>query len=545
MSTVNGKLMVGSDRKHLTALADHLRRHQGVVVRVFDADGKLVLDPGGAECDADNTECKQLLRETCASCPEQDSTRCLTCPRGHGVRVPPIRRSSVYFGSLVACSAEQADAPAVSSAAPPGDATTDGSTGAVLDAMLDILAEESSKEHEINSLAGELALQYEELELLYDIDENIPLRTYTAKVVEYVAEKAFAAIDCCCLAWVPGPTSGPGAETDISRAECRVFWNPDSQSQHTTMPQMEAEQLARSAAQSHFRTGEPKTISNLDNDPDLGVFASELTSLMCLPIKVETDFYGYLVAFKRSNDEFTSYELKLMTALAKKSAFAIRDSRLYEDLDSLFFNLIRLLVNTIENKDHYTKGHSQRGKAFTVRLAELMGLPKQEIETLNLSGLLHDVGKQGIPDAVLKKPGKLTDEEFAMIKTHPVRGVNLIKHIKQFEKCLPHIRSHHERLDGKGYPDGLKGNHIPQGARIIAVADTYDALTSDRCYRPRFTPDGAFDIIEEVSGTQLDPDLAKLLLDNREDFTPRTTVPSSAATSAKPVAENSGRTRPS
>jgi HD-GYP domain-containing protein (c-di-GMP phosphodiesterase class II) len=96
--------------------------------------------------------------------------------------------------------------------------------------------------------------------------------------------------------------------------------------------------------------------------------------------------------------------------------------------------------------------------------------------------------------------------------------VNLIKHIKQFEKCLPHIRHHHERIDGGGYPDGLKGEEIPLGARIIAVADTYDALTSDRCYRPRFSTDKAFTIIEEVAGTQLDPDVARALLENREEF---------------------------
>ena len=118
----------------------------------------------------------------------------------------------------------------------------------------------------------------------------------------------------------------------------------------------------------------------------------------------------------------------------------------------------------------------------------------------------------------MKKEGKLTEEERALINTHPIRGVNLIKHIKQFEKCLPNIRHHHERIDGNGYPDGLKGEQIPLGARIIAVADTYDALTSDRCYRPRFTSHKAFDIIEEVRGTQLDADIAKLLLDNREEF---------------------------
>lgn len=503
MSAATGQLMLEHQREHLSALADHLRRHEGVVVRVFDAGGRMVLDASGpgTACAPENAGCQEFLDQTSASCRETDSVRCLTCPRGHGVRVLPIRRSSMYFGTLVACNPEQ-------------PATASGSScGAVLNAMLDILAEGSSKEREIDSLAGELALRYEEIELLYEIDEKIPLRSYTASVVEYVAEKAFSVINCSCLAWIAARGGAPGAQ-----GECRVFWTPKDTQPSSTMLRLEAEQLARAISERCIRAGQPQAITSLDRDAELSSFASELNSVLCLPMNVETDFYGCLVAFKPRGDQFTSYELKIMTALARKGAFVMRDSRLYEDLDSLFFNLIKLLVNTIENKDEYTKGHSQRVKTFTVRLAELMSLGKAEIDTLNLSGLLHDIGKQGIPDAVLKKEGKLTEEERALINTHPIRGVNLIKHIKQFERCLPHIRHHHERIDGKGYPDGLKGQEIPQGARIIAVADTYDALTSDRCYRPRFTTEKAFDIVAEVSGAQLDPDVAKLMLDHREEF---------------------------
>lgn len=504
MTIVTGELMIGSDRQHLRALADHLRRHEQVIVRVFDAAGRMVLDPGGTDevCPQDD-HCRTFIRESCAACEETDAARCLTCPRGRGVRVLPIKRSQVFFGTLIACSTDDEGA------------QIDKSTGAVLDAMHDILTEESSKEHEINSLASELAVRYEEIKLLYAIDEHIPLRSYTNRVMEFVAEKSFSVLNCSCLAWV---ALGAGASHDSALADCRVVWNSDHPEPASTMLRLEAEQLSRAIAERCLRTAEGGAICNLDDDHELSAFASELNSVLYMPLTVETDLYGCVVAFKPRGDQFTSYESQLMGALARKSAFVIRDSRLYEDLDALFFNLIKLLVNTIENKDEYTKGHSQRVRAFTVRLAELMGLSKAEVETLNVSGLLHDIGKQGIPDAVLKKEGKLSDDERAMIQTHSVRGVNLIKHIKQFADCLPHIRHHHERIDGKGYPDGLAGTDIPLGARIIAVADTYDALTSDRCYRPRFTMDKAFQIIEEVTGTQLDKDVAKLLLDNREDF---------------------------
>ena len=504
MSNVHGQLMVEPERKQLDALAEHLRRREGVMVRVLDAGGKLVLDSSDNDpvCAGNDAECQRFLRDTCSACVENGSPRCLVCPKGRNVKVLPIRRSSIYFGALVACSCDG------------GDGIADQSTGTVLDAMLEILTEGSSKEHEIDSLVSELALRYEEIELLYEIDEKIPLRSYTANVMEYVAQKSFSAINCSCVSWVACgmAASAPGSQ------ECQLFWSPNAPGAPPTMLRLEAEQLARSVADRCLKTGETQAIGSLDNDVELRAFAAELNSVLCLPLKVESDFYGCLVAFKPRGDEFNSYELKLMNALARKSAFVMRDSRLYEDLDSLFFNLIKLLVNTIENKDEYTKGHSQRVKTFTVRLAELMGLPRGEIETLNLSGLLHDIGKQGIPDAVLKKEGKLTEDERALINTHPIRGVNLIKHIKQFEKCLPHIRHHHERIDGNGYPDGLRGDQIPQGARIIAVADTYDALTSDRCYRPRFDTQKAFDIIEEVAGTQLEAEIVALLLDNREEF---------------------------
>ncbi len=503
MTNVTGQLVVETERKQLKALADHLLRREGVVVRVFDAAGELVLDAAdhGERCTTPVDECRHIIERQRESGIRGVPDSAPTGLDADGVRVLPIERSSVYFGSLVACGT--------------GDAADvgDRSAGTVLDAMHELLAGGSAKEHEIDSLASELALQYEELELLYEIDEKIPLRSYTTNVVDYVASKTFEVIDCSCLAWVPCDAAAPGSSDD-----CRIIWNPSTGATPPTMLRLEAEQLARVIGERCLGTRLPQTITSLDNDPEFSSFSHELDSVMALPLTVDEDTYGCLVVFKTRNDQFTSYELKLMKALARKGAFVIRDSRLYEDLDSLFFNLIKLLVNTIENKDEYTKGHSQRVKTFTVRLAELMNLPPTEIETLNLSGLLHDIGKQGVPDAVLKKEGKLTDEEFDLIKTHPICGVNLIKHIKQFEKCLPHIRYHHERIDGRGYPDGLADREIPQGARIIAVADTYDALTSNRCYRPRFSADKAFDIVAEASGTQLDPEIVEVLLQNRAEF---------------------------
>ena len=501
MSSVTGQLVLDRDRSYLTELAGHLYRQKGVTVHIYDADGNLAMSsPGNGAAPQPDDGQAELLRRLCNECRETDTVRRLTSPDGRGIEAKPIRNSSSYFGTLVA-------------SGPDTDSLAARSTHVVLDAMLEVLAEESSKEHEIESLAGELALRYEEIELLYEIDEKIPLRSYTSNVIEFVAEKAFSVLECSCLASV-------GIDTEVAGMGegCRLFWAPDRVEPPSTVLQIEAEQTARQLAARCVRTGKPEVIVNLNRHPELRTHSYEFGSAMAQLLIVESDSYGCLVAFKPVGEPFSSYHLKLMSAIARKSAFVIRDSRLYEDLDNLFFNLIRLLVNTIENKDRYTKGHSQRVKTFTVRLAELMGLPRAEIDTLNLAGLLHDIGKQGIPDAVLKKEGELTDEEMAMIKTHPVRGVNLIQHINQFRPCLPLIRHHHEQIDGRGYPDGLKGDEIPLGARIIAVADTYDALTSDRCYRSRFPTAGAFRVIEKAAGNQLDPQVVGLLLDNREEF---------------------------
>ncbi len=497
------QLVIKQDGALFDALVEHLLIRSGVSVQLADADGALVLDTTSrsSPCEPEAPECRDFRARNLPGpdCPDGERPEILACPCGRSVRFIPIRRAPSFFGSLVAHGPDRAS-------------LENRFTVTVLDAMIDALVEDSTKKHEIDSLAGELALRYEEIELLYEIDEHIPLRSYTTNVIEYVADKILGAVHCSCLAWVGQMREHQGSD------DCRIFWNPNNPTPPSAMLRVDAEQLARAVAERCLRTGETLAITSLAADPELRALASELDSVISLPLRVENDLYGCFVGFKPRGNQFTSYELKLMTALSRKGAFVIRDSRLYEDLDSLFFNLIKLLVNTIENKDVYTKGHSQRVKTFTVHLAELMGLPKEEVDVLNVSGLLHDIGKQGIPDAVLKKEGKLTEEERAMINTHPIRGVNLIKHIKQFEKCLPHIQHHHERIDGRGYPDGLKDGQIPLGARIIAVADTFDALTSDRCYRDRFNPDKALQIIREVSGTQLDPAVVQFLLDHRGEF---------------------------
>ncbi len=186
-----------------------------------------------------------------------------------------------------------------------------------------------------------------------------------------------------------------------------------------------------------------------------------------------------------------------------------------ENLDSerrMMLSAITSLVNALEARDSYTKGHSTAVAQIASEMAELSGASSQEVRTVLIGGHLHDIGKIGISDAVLLKPDRLTDSEFALIKKHPDIGANILSPIDSLGDIIPMVRHHHERMDGKGYPDGLKGSKIPLWARITAVADTFHALTSNRPYRTGMNVENALQIIDDVKGTQLCPDCVDLFL---------------------------------
>ncbi len=187
-------------------------------------------------------------------------------------------------------------------------------------------------------------------------------------------------------------------------------------------------------------------------------------------------------------------------------------SETYKELETLFLSLIKAMVNALDAKSPWTKGHSENVAMYSEKIASEMGLERDIIKDLRLAGILHDIGKIGTYDYLLDKPGKLTDEEFEIVKKHPVQGVEIVKGIKQLKTIVPIIRYHHERIDGKGYPEGLKGDDIPIGSRILHVADSYDSMISDRPYRPAPTREYAISEFEKYSGSQFDPEVVKAFL---------------------------------
>jgi HD-GYP domain-containing protein (c-di-GMP phosphodiesterase class II) len=232
-----------------------------------------------------------------------------------------------------------------------------------------------------------------------------------------------------------------------------------------------------------------------------------------LAVKVQhlDNFYGWLGLVSFNLEEiFRHGELKLLISLAEQLAMVIANTDLYKDLEQFVINMVKSLVFAIEAKDVYTRGHSERVSKYSMWIGERLGLEEKEYDKLKWSSILHDIGKIGIPESILNKPGRLTDDEFDIIKGHPKKGGEILLPVEQLSESIPGIIHHHERYDGNGYPAGLKGEEIPLTARIISVADTFDAISSSRAYRDAKSEEKAMSIIEEVAGTQLDAGLVAI-----------------------------------
>jgi putative nucleotidyltransferase with HDIG domain len=203
-------------------------------------------------------------------------------------------------------------------------------------------------------------------------------------------------------------------------------------------------------------------------------------------------------------------EIDLLVQRFDEASRAVRASR--GKLEEAYTNFMGAMAEALDARDPYTAGHSRRVADYSVRIARALQLPAAEIEHIRLGGMLHDIGKIGVPDTILHKHEKLSDEEFAVIQQHPLIGRRILERVGRFEEYLPAIELHHENHDGTGYPHGLKGTEIPIDARIIHVADAYDAMTSDRPYRKRMPEDKVRRILRECAGTQFDPEIVDTFL---------------------------------
>lgn len=242
-----------------------------------------------------------------------------------------------------------------------------------------------------------------------------------------------------------------------------------------------------------------------------------IRNILAVPLTNNSNIIGIMVATNLlDKNDFDKNDLKMFTALATECGVFIGNHNLFKDLKKLLIGALKALVSSIDAKDQYTRGHSERVAIISKWIAEyyskVKNLNRDDIQKIYLAGLLHDIGKIGIPETVLRKPGKLTNEEYQEIKTHPIIGAGILSEIDQMKDIVPGILHHHERFDGKGYPRGLAGNHISLAGKIVMIADSFDAMTSHRTYHNAMMLGEAVVEIEKGLGVQFDPVIGGIFL---------------------------------
>ncbi len=377
----------------------------------------------------------------------------------------------------------------------------------ILEAFDELHRQSAKNLEQIEKISTELAHTYEELMLVYNMSTHMRVtQTYANYLqmacdnltqlvsVEGIAvflEKKVEGMDRLAL------IAGSGVVT-IDQVMVDILHNRLLQEIRNG-----AEALLDSHVDRPFKYEWPQSIHNL----------------LAVPLGNDSKIFGLMVATNiRNKPDFDSIDVKLFNCVANQCSVFIDNGRLFGDLKELFIGSLKALTNSIDAKDRYTRGHSERvafiSRWIAERLSERQPLEEDQIHQIYLAGLLHDIGKIGISESVLTKKGKLTDEERGRIMAHPRIGASILNDIKQMKQIVPGVLYHHERIDGSGYPEGLKGEQIPLIGKIIALADSFDAMTSRRVYRDAMTIKKACSEIEKGLGTQFDPVIGRVFLDS-------------------------------
>lgn len=236
----------------------------------------------------------------------------------------------------------------------------------------------------------------------------------------------------------------------------------------------------------------------------------ETRNMIVAPVATKEKVWGVLQVLNKQSGNFIDDDLELVQALADQVAIAIENASMYQEMRLTFLGVTTALAEALEQRDPYTGGHTRRVHEYSVLIASHLGLPQDEMDTLRLAAIMHDIGKIGVSDQVLRKPGRLNEEEFREMSRHPEVGVDIIEHLPQLAQVVPGVLYHHEQYDGTGYPHKRQAENIPLHARIIGVADAFDAMTSDRPYRKALGFDVAFAELERCAGQQFDPQLVEI-----------------------------------
>ena len=262
------------------------------------------------------------------------------------------------------------------------------------------------------------------------------------------------------------------------------------------------------------RSGMSALVVDTREDPDYIVRdpGTDPRSELSVPILVDGGVWGVLNIEGSERGAFGDADVVLVEAIAASIGSALHRASLVEELEGAFSTTLALLTSTVEAKDDYTASHGQDVAELAEQVALQIGLSESDARDVRLAAMLHDIGKIAVPSEILLKPGPLTDDEWVVMRSHAAVGGDLVARISAFAHLATAVRASHERWDGAGYPDGLAGQSIPLAARIISACDTYDAIVTDRPYRPARSPEEAFVELQRVAGSQLDPDVVRAVV---------------------------------
>jgi putative nucleotidyltransferase with HDIG domain len=353
-------------------------------------------------------------------------------------------------------------------------------------------------EAELNSLSEQLANTYEELSLIYQVSSGMKVNRRAGEFFKQ------ACLDVLEVVNVRG--IGAALHADLQdRPEPAIYGQ-------LTLPAAKIHRLTDSLMAVLRERKCPLLIDDLMADPALSWLGQHARQLLAVPLQRQEQVLGCLFVLDKIGGDFDSVDSKLLNSIANEAAIYLENAILFQDVHGLMMGLLHSLTSAVDAKDAYTCGHSERVALLSRQLAQQIGLTDAEVEQIYTAGLLHDVGKIGVPETVLQKTGKLTPEEFEQMKKHPEIGARILADVKQLKHILPGVLYHHERYDGRGYPTGLAGRNIPLMGRIICLADCFDAMTSNRTYRKALPLQVAMTEIRRCAGTQFDPLLAEAFL---------------------------------
>lgn len=360
---------------------------------------------------------------------------------------------------------------------------------------------------ELQLMGQELAESYEELSLLYKLSTNMTVDQSPAAFLTEACHELQQVLE---VNWIALQLT-----SDEPRLEDLAGQNfTAGQVDHAaSLKRLGRELLARFGA-----SDEPIIVDDASslNLPDFDRLA---TTLLIVPLHLQGKPLGVLFAGdKTDHAPISSIDSKLCDSLSNSLTIFLDNMMLYEDMHAMFLGTLHALTAAIDAKDSYTHGHSERVALMSQMLAEAAGLDQHTCQRVYVAGLVHDVGKIGVPEAVLCKPGKLTDDEFRLIKRHPEIGARILQDIRQMRDLIPGVLYHHERWDGRGYPHQLAGQNIPLFGRLIGLADAFDAMSSNRTYRRALASTQVLDEIVRCAGQQFDPTLTQAFI--KLDFDP-------------------------